>query len=229
MNKLTIACLLISTLFNFSCKKEQGNTKPLEHLLTKEKLESNSIELIPSKGIILDSDSLLIRKIGIADLLSKLDTNSIKCKLTINSPRQLIATYADSPPPGYTGEYIHQPDEYFTDYSAKLQCDSLTFYFFYYSKGQTVLAKNIYMDSLKISSIRIGKPLNAALLDDLKLGDSYEQIFKYYKKPAYLNQQDPFRKEQKYTGVRFTVETDLSNVDNYGKIIAIEINNLMEY
>ena len=228
MNKLTIAILFISSMLIFSCEKEQGNTKPLEHLLTKEKLVSNSIQLIPSKGILIDSDSILIRKTGVADLLSKLDTISIKCTLTVDSPMQIVGTYADSPPPGYTGEYTHRPDEYYTDYSATLQCDSLTFYFFYYSQGQIVLAKNIYMDSLMIASIRIGKPLNAAVFDDLKIGDSYEQIFKYYKKPAYLNQQDPFRKEHKYTGVVFTIETDQSKVENYSKIIAIKINNLME-
>jgi len=228
MNKLTIAILFISSMLIFSCEKETGKTDTLKHLLTKEKLESNSIQLIPSKGILIDSDSILIGKTGVADLLSKLDTNSIKCKLTVDSPKQIVGTHMDSPPPGYTGKYVHQPDDYYTNYSATLQSDSLTFHFHYSSQGQTVVDKNIYMDSLKISSIRIGKPLNAALFEGLKLGDSYEQIFKYYKKPAYLNQLDPFRKEHKYTGVVFTIETDQSKVENYSKIIAIEINNRME-
>ncbi|MFA4853589.1 MAG: hypothetical protein WC599_13820 [Bacteroidales bacterium] len=143
-------------------------------------------------------------------------------------PRQLVCTHIGSPPPGYTGEYINQPDEYFTEYLATFKCDSMTFYFSYHSKGQNVLDENIYMDSLKISSILIKKPLNAGLFDDLKIGAPYEEIFKYFEKPKYFNQPDIIRREYKYTGIIFTIETDKSQVNNYGKIIRIEINNLVE-
>lgn len=213
-------------VFSFS---KEIREKTSDNLLTKVKLGNSYIQLIPSHGILLDSDSILIGKTGIADLLTKLDTNSIKCKLTVDSPKQLVVASMDSPPPGYTGDYKHRPDEYFTDYSATFQFDSLTFRFYYSSHGQVVLAKDIYTDSLKINSIIVSKQMNAGLFEDLKIGDSFEQIFKHFKKPEYLKQVDITRKEIKYSGIVFTIETDKSKVENYGKIIKIEINNLMEY
>lgn len=219
--------VLILIVLSFSCVKETWKETSVS-LLKKEKLENSYIQIIPSHGILLDSDSILIGKTGIADLVTKLDTDSIKCKLSVDSPRQLVRVSMDSPPLGYTGEYIHQPDEYITDYSATLQFDSLTFSFYYSSHEQVVLSKAIFTDSLKINSIII-KQMNAGLFEDLKIGDSYEQIFKHYKKPEYLNQLDIPRKEIKYTGIVFTIETDTSKVENYGRIIKIEINNLMEY
>ena len=228
MRKMILFNALILIVLSFSCAKETWKETSVS-LLTKEKLENSYIRLIPSHGILLDSDSILIGKAGIADLLTKLDTNSIKCKLTVDSPKQLVGVFMDSPPPGYTGEYKHQPDEYYTNYSATLQFDSLTFCFYYSSQGQVVLSKEIYTDSLKINSIIISEKMNAGLFEDLKIGDSYEQIFKHFKKPEYLNQLDITRKEIKYTGIVFTIETDKSKVENYGRIIKIEINNLMEY
>lgn len=226
---MTIANLLISVMLFFSCGKEKSKTDTLNHLLTKVRLESNFIKLIPSVGIVLNSDSILIRKNCLGDLQKMVDNNSLTCKLTVNSPKQLTMVTMDSPPPGFTGEYKHRPDEYITDYSATLQVDSLTFCFYYSKKGQDVLSEDIYSDRLKINSIIISKPMNAGLFEDLKIGDSYEQIFKHFKKPEYLTQLDITRKEIRYTGIVFTIETDKSQVENYGRIIKLEINNLMVY
>jgi len=218
----------ISIFLFFSCVNETRKETSIR-LLTKEKLESSYVQLIPSLGILLDSDSILIGETGIADLLTKLDTNSIKCKLITNKPKQLMIATMDSPPPGYTGEYKHRPDEYFTDYSSGLQCDSLSFFFSYNSNRPTVFDEDVYKDSLKINSIQIKMPMKAGLFEDLKLGDSYEQIFKYFKKPESFNQLDINGKEIRYSGVVFTIETDRSKRENYGRIIKIEINNLMVY
>lgn len=228
MSKMIIFNVLISTVLFFSCAKETQKETSVSSL-TKEKLGKSYIQLIPSRGILIDSDSILIGKTGIANLLTKLDTNSIKCKLTVDEPRQLVVSSMDSPPPGYTGEYKHKPDEYFSEYFSTLQCDSLIFCFYYNSKGRTVLDKNIYMESLRIRSIVIKMPLNAGLFEDLKIGDSYEQIFKHFEKPEYFSQLDSYRKEIKFNGVVFTIETDKSKVKNYGRIIKIEINNSTLY
>jgi len=235
LKNMTIGNLLISAILIFSCEKEAGQIDTLDHLLTKERLESSFIQLIPYKGILLYSDSILLGKTDIEDLLGKLDTNSIKCVLTVDSPRQLVVESQGSPPPkdngesGYTEDYEPTPDEYFTDYSATLKCDSLTFSFHYTSQGKTVLDNDIYMDSLKICSISIRKPLNAGLFEDLKIGDSYEQIFKHFKKPGYLYEADMIRKEIKYTGIVFTIETNKSQMENYGRIIKIEVNRQTTY
>jgi len=226
MRKMIIFNVLISTVLFFSCAKETQKETSVS-LLTKEKLGNSYIQLIPSRGILLDSDSILIGKTAITDLLTKLDTNSIK--LTVDSPKRLVISTMDSPPPGYTGEYKHRPDEYFTDYSSTLKFDSLTFCFYYNSIGQTVFDKNIYMDSLRIRSIVIKMPLNAGLFEDLKIGDFYEQIFKHFERPEYFSQLDSYRKEIKFNGVVFTIETDKSKVENYGRIIKIEINNSTVY
>lgn len=226
MRKMILFNVLVLLSLTISCAKETQENRSV-NLLTKDKLENSYIQLIPFHGILLESDSILIGKTTIDDLKAKLDTNSIKCKLTINSPRQLVMTTIDSPPPGYTGENKHQPDEYFTDYSATLQVDSITFCFHYSSQGQTVLDKDVYTDSLKVSSITITKQMNAGLFEDLKIGDSYEQIFKHFNKPEYFNVPDIYRKEIKYTGVVFTIETDKLKVENYGRISKIEINNLI--
>jgi len=228
MRKMILLNVLISLFLSFSYANETQKETSVS-LLTKEKLRNNHIQLIPSRGILLNSDSLLIGKTSIADLLAKIDTNSIKCKLTIDNPKQIGMITIDSPPPGYTGEYKHLPDEYHTDYSATLHFDSLTFCFYYFTQGQVVLAKDIYKDRLKINSIIISKKMNVGLFEDLKIGDSYEQIFKHFKKPTYFNQLEIYRKEIKYSGIVFTIETDISNAENYGRIIKIEINNLMVY
>lgn len=227
MRKIILLNVLILIFLSFSCAKETQEDKFVS-LLTKEKLGNSYIQLIPFHGILLNSDSILIGKTTIDDLSAKIDTNSIKCKITINSPRQLVMSTIDSPPPGYTGEYKPQPDEYFTDYSATLQLDSLTYRFHYFSQGQVVLDKDIYTDSLKVSSIIITKPTNAGLFEDLKIGDPYDQVFKHFNKPAYFNQPDSYRKEIKYAGVVFTIETDKLKVQDYARIIKIEINNLQQ-
>jgi len=226
---MTITNLLISTILIYSCTKESIKTDSLEDLLTKDRLESTYIQLIPFKGIVLDTDSVLIGKNDISDLLSKIDTNSIPCKLIVDTPRQLILSYMDSPPPGYGGEYKHQPDEYITDYSATLNVDCLVFQYGFSQYGKNVLNYNIYKDSLKITSIKVTNAIKAGVFDDLKIGDSYEQIFKYFEKKTYCNQPDMIRKEYTANGIVFTIETDESQADNYGKIIAIEINRLTTY
>ena len=229
MNRMIIANLLISALLFFSCEKEARKTDISGQLLTKEILESSFIKLIPSVGIVLNSDSILIHKTHLIDLQSKVDTNSLSYKLTIDEPMQITMTTVDSPPPGYTGEYNHTPDRYFVDYLATLQFDQVTFCFYSSSEGKVPLSKNIYTENLKISSIRVSKPLQAGLFEDLKIGDAYENIFKHFEKPSYLNQLDEIRKEINYSGVIFTIETDKTKAGDYGRIIKIEINNLGVY
>jgi len=226
MRKIVLFIALILIVMSFASAQETLK-EASAGFSTKEKPELGSIRLIPSQGILIGSDSVLIGKTGIADLLTLADTYSIKYKLTVDSPKQLVMKSIGSPPPGYTGEYQHQPDKYFTDYSATLEFDGLTFCFYYSSRGPVALTKDMYTDSLKINSIVISKQINARLFDDLKIGDSYAQIFNHFDKPAYFNQAGIVRKEIKYTGIVFTIETDKSKVENYGRIIKIEINHLM--
>ena len=226
---MIIANLLISSILIYSSSIESSRIDTLGQLLTKERLKSSYIQLIPFKGIVLDSDSILIGKFGISDLLSKIDTNSINCKLTVDKPKQLVCEHIGSPPPGYTGEYKPQPDEYFTNYSATLKVDCLVFQYGFTQSGKNVLNYDIYKDSLKITSIKVDNSIKAGLYDDLKIGDLYEQIFKHFEKTTYYNQPGLIRKEYMENGIIFTIETDQSQVDNYGRIIKIEINRLTRY
>lgn len=220
MNKMTIASLLISSIFIFSFAKGSGIIDSPDNLLTKDRLKSIDIQLIPMKGIVLGSDSILIRKTGVADLSGMIDTNSMHCRFTIDKPRQLVCSHTGFP---------HQPDEYFTDYSATLQFDSIVFHLGFNQSGQNILDKDIFMDSLKVTSIIIGNGLNARVFDNLKIGDFYRQIFEYFEKPGFTNQPDKLRSEYTYNGIIFTIETDKSRVDKYGRIIKIEINSLTRY
>jgi hypothetical protein len=145
--------------------------------------------------------------------------------LTFNNPEQIVFTHIGSPPPDFTGQCVPQPDDLFTDYSATVQFDSLTFLFSYSSINNKILDQSSSLDSLKIKTITISKPLNAGLYDDLKIGDNYEQIFKHFKKPVHFNELNEINKEYKFIGIIFIIETNRSKVDTYGKIIKIEINN----
>lgn len=222
---MIIVKFLMYIIFIFSYEKDSSIINSIDHQLTKKRLKSTYIQLIPSKGICLNTDSILIGTTSIIDLLQIIDTNSIKWKLTFNNPEQIVLIHIGSPPPDFTGQYVPQPDDLVTNYSATVQFDSLTFLFSYSSINNKILDQSSSLDILKIKTITISKPLNAGLYDDLKIGDNYEQIFKHFKKSVHFNELNEIQKEYKFIGIIFIIETNRSKVDTYGKIIKIEINN----
>lgn len=191
-------------------------------------LENEFIKMVPNKGIVVYNDSLYIgdrSKI----LLRFLEKHSLKYSLLINEPRSVTFSTIDSPPPNEDGTFDknwhHTPDEYFTDYSAILKVDSLIFNLYFYHRGKEVHDKKQFTDSLKVTSIRISKPLKAGLYDNLEIGDSFEQIFNHYEKPGYCCQPGQIISRYGGSGVVFYIECDKSKI-YYGKIKGIEINNL---
>ncbi len=69
--------------------------------------KNNFIEIIPSKGIIIHNDSILIKVNSLIDIKNFLNKKLIKYSLNYNKPKVLCVGISDSPPPGYSGKYHH--------------------------------------------------------------------------------------------------------------------------
>jgi hypothetical protein len=185
--------------------------------------------MIPFKGIVVYNDSLLVGE-RLKNVLSILEKHSLKYNLKFCEPKKLTITFMDSPPPYEDGTFPenppHQPDKYFTDWKATLKVDSLTIVLLYNHPGHNAVNKKVATDSLIVISIKITRPMNAGLNENLKIGDSFEQIFKYYEKPDYCCQPGEIVRQYGGGGVIFKIDSNKSEIDNYGKIKEIEINSL---
>ena len=229
INNMIIQSFVALIMLLYSCESDSINKSVETEKLSRYDFEESFIKLLPSKGLIIRDDSILLGKCTIDQLISMVDTISISLALTINEPMGLVLTTMDSPPPGYTGEYQHRPDEYFMNYSGNIKIDSLILSFTFSHSGQEQYDSEIFVDSLYLSKIKVARKTNIGLFPDLKIGDSYEQIFNYYEKPTYYCNSDLIRKEHKENGVIFTIETDSADLEYYEKIEMIEINGLTKY
>lgn len=224
---MSIRIIILFLILSFcNCSLIKSQNKYLGK--SNKSLENEFIKMVPFKGMVVSNDSLLIGG-RLKEILSFLKKHSAKYSLLFNEPRHNTTTTIDSPPPNIDGTFDenwhHTPDEHSTDYSATLKADSLTFNLYFSSHGKTYLDKNLFIDSLKVVSLRISKPLKAGLYDSLKIGDSFEQIFNHYEKPGYCCQYGQIISRYGGSGVIFLIECDKSKID-YGKIKGIEINNL---
>lgn len=191
-------------------------------------LENEYFKVVPSKGIFVFNDTLLIGG-KLKSVVTFLNKYSLKYSLSFDEPGEITIASIDSPPPNIDGTFSdtwHQtPDEHCIDYAATIKVDSMTFRLCYSNKLGTILDKKAYTDSLKITSIKIGKPFKAKLFDNLKLGDPFEQIFEHFEKPNYCCQPGQTISKYKGNGVIFEVEDDKASAD-FGKIKSIEVNNI---
>ena len=228
-NKMIIQNFLALLMILFSCESDLIDKSVETEKLTRYDFEETFVKLLPSKGLIIKTDTILFGNCTVDQLISMVDTNSIYLDLIINEPMGLALTTMDSPPPGYTGDYQHRPDEYFMNYSGNIKVDSLVLSFTFSHSGQEQYDYDIFVDSLRLSNISVSKKNNVGLYPDLKIGDSYEQIFNYYEKPPNNCNPDLIRKQHRENGVIFTIETDSIESEYYRKIKTIEINSLTKY
>jgi hypothetical protein len=77
----------------------------------------------------------------------------------------------------------------------------------------------------------ISLPLNAGIGDNLKLGDSYSKVYEYYGNDPEPRCGKPrqLREEYRYNGIRYVVNSDSTNRENYSKIIRIAIDKMTKY
>jgi hypothetical protein len=66
MYKIIKSFLFIAFLYLYSCTKDIDNI----NVLTYEELKNEFIQVIPFKGIVLDSDSVLIGELGVYESMS---------------------------------------------------------------------------------------------------------------------------------------------------------------
>lgn len=221
--------MIISLLILLSFISEPSSQRSEENKLTSSDINTHFIQLLPLKGLVIQADSFLLGICRIEDLFILFDTNDVKIDIEIDEPKGMVLSRIGSPPSGYTGEYHPQPDEYFMNYSGNIKIDSLTFYFTYSHPGKDGYDFDTYIDGLTLSRIEVSHKNNAGLFEDLKVGDSYQRIFNYFKKPEYICNPNIIRRHHKENGVVFTIGTDTVDSDYYGRIKMIEINTLTKY
>jgi len=221
--------IIISIIILQPCVSKTNDNYVENEKLTSFDFNTDFIQLIPSKGIVLQSDSILLGKCSINNLITLIDTNDMHTEIKINKPKVLTISHLDSPSQGYTEENQHQSDEYFMNYSGYVKIEGLTFHFLFCHYGRDKYEYETYMDSLNLSKIRIYNKTNAGLYNDLKIKDQYEKIYNYYDKPIYHCNHDIIRTQHQKNGVIFTIGADSTDLDYYGKIKMIEINNLTKY
>ena len=225
MNELRIKILIIYLALLF-CSYEWIDSRYSES-----DIKNSFIEIIPFKGIKLLNDSILIDKMTINEVIELFDTSKINIDLIINGANHLVISSLGSPPPGYKGEWKGIPDKKYTGYSATLKIDSISMFFGYGKYGGFYNWTDNMLDSLVLSNIVINTPLNAGIDNQLKLGDSYMKIFKYYGFPPESTCGKPrlLRDEYRYNGIHYYVYTDSTNREIYGKITRIMIDKRSKY
>ena len=143
--------------------------------------------------------------------------------MNYNDPQ--VGLYAiNSPPPNLLSEWHPDKPTSYSIFLATLNTESIKFTFMYCSfPMQTINWDNSIKDSLKLKTIEIFKLSNAGLNNNLKVGDEYENIFKYFKEPP--EDGKIIKSFYEYNGVIFKLDLDSLHSETYKKIISIEINN----
>jgi len=77
-------------------------------------------------------------------------------------------------------------------------------------------------DSLVFCSVEIKSPGKAIVDAKISIGDDYNKLFQFYKRPNYCYANEYLRKEYSYNNERLTFKLDNNTSgSNYGKIIGI--------
>jgi hypothetical protein len=213
----SILIMFIMIMTVASCKKDSNK----RDLITIS--QDTPIVLISCKGIVLNNDTVRLRSTSLKDFISRVDTISSKF-CTKYSYQGLTSSHMDSPPPGYTGDYIHQPDDNYTYYYGVVSSDSIEIRFSYSKNGIFDIYPSNIADSLVFNSIEIKSPRKATVNNNVSIGDDYSKLFQFYKRPNYYNDNDVLRKEYSYDNERLIFKLDNNTSSpNYGKIIGIII------
>jgi hypothetical protein len=217
--------LLTAMIILISCEKNSNeiNTS-VDRSITLNDLNNEFIQLIPGKGLMIENDTFLLLNSNANILFKLFDTTSIKYNIQFSGPRI-----------GFISEKNDTVnDMYSTEYFGNISIDNFYFHFEFSNSVKSPYTLNLdslldlHIDSLKLEYIRVFKRTNIGLYDDLRIGDTVTNIYKYYEKPDYSNNCIPDRLPSWhfYDGVIIIVETDSSKTNYFGKIIAIEINNI---
>ena len=226
---MNVKSIFFFVLLLCSCDSEAVDQLANTPKIAQNDLNDSFIQLIPWQGMVVNSDSILLHKSTVAQVLALFDTTLVPIELTINEPRVLVCSTSDSPPAGYTGEYKHKPDEYSVDCSATINIDRITLSFYHKYSGKDIYEKGTYTDSLRLICIEVSEKSNVGLYADLKIGDDYKHIFDYYEKPTFICNPNMIRSRHSENGVVFTIETNAEDSVQNGKITSIEINRLTKY
>lgn len=219
-------CLISLTamILLISCEKDINEiSTSIDRSITLNDLNNEFIQLIPGKGLKIENDSILLINCAVSRLFNLFDTTSIEYNIQFSGPRI-----------GFISEKNDTVnDMYSTEFFGNISIDNFYFHFEFsnsvknpYKLNQDSLL-NLHIDSLKLEKVRVLERTNIGLYDDLRIGDIVTNIYKYYKKPDYSNTCRPDRLTSwhYYDGVIIIVETDSSKTNDFGKIIAIEIND----
>jgi hypothetical protein len=215
---------LTAMILLISCEKTTNEINiSIDRSITLSDLNNEFIQLIPGKGLKIENDSILLINCVVSRLFNLFDTTSIEYNIKFSGPRiGFISEKNDTVNDMYSAEYFGNIsiDKFYFHFEFsnsvkdpyKLNLDSLL---------------NLYIDSLKLEEVRVFERTNIGLYDDLRIGDTVTNIYKYYEKPDYSNtcRQDRLPSWHYYDGVIIIAETDSSKPNVFGKIIAIEINN----
>ncbi len=217
--KIVICIFLISTIYYPLPLISQTKLPAWDHNI----ISKNFIKMLPNKGIIINNDSLFINVKSLNDIKNLFNRKSINYSLVYSDP-QVGLVAINSPPPDYSGNWKPTKPSSFAIFLATLKVDSIKFTFIYSSFPKHIKYwDNSIKDSLRLNNIEIVRLPNAGINNDLKIGDQYEKIFKYFEKPKV---DGLIRSDFKYNGVVFKLDLDTLHSVSYKKIKSIEINNL---
>ena len=181
------------------------------------------VQLIPKIGILFSNDTIKLGNSTISNVVNKIDTNSVNFNIYYKEPAVMGIETIDSPPPGYTGDWNHTPTTYFCLYEAIMLIEDIQLKFTYDHGGQILKPMEIMKDSLVLQYITVNKMNNVGLYHDLKIGDSYKNIYKYFvKRYSSCNPDGPVGG---YSEIGFVMYVEIQDTldEYYSKIKSIEI------
>lgn len=180
-----------------------------------DRLAKDFIKVLPSKGVLIDKDSLLLGY-SIYDVIDKIDTLNTHYQLVIDKPISLSMHYQG-------GNYSVS---YFVNYSAVVYVDSFEFHFFHSRPNEfDDLPFDSVKSDMKLVKISVRNMKNIGLNADLAIGCTESDIYKYYSKPRIESNLQANTWSWIENGIIFTLGLSSKNKETCNRIVGIEINN----
>ena len=207
-NLIIIGAILFLIL---SCKKEFNEIKTNERF-------TDTVYLYLNSGFVIKSELFRFNESVFNDFSKIIDTSNIR--LNIKYLTKIFYIDLDS-----TDNFTEPPSVPVTVFIQEVNYDSLLIEFAYCKRGYFDKFDIKFKDSLTLNKISVKYPCNAILDSEIRIGDNYKEIFDDYIPEEVLDSSlimSQYRNIQK--GVVFSIGLDDKNLNNYLKIISIELS-----
>lgn len=196
-----------------SCSSFKNLSIENQHKITQYKVDSSFLQLIPSIGLVIQSDTIKLWKIYRQNFLSLIDTNTISYEIRHPKSEHIVRNGWESIP----------KCNYWT-HKSNITFNNITFKFKYFHTGLHSRPYTYYKDSLILYKITISKKKNAGINDSLKIGDNFKNIINFFPQSRqYRRQLISSRDKYENGNVIFIIGVDSVDAEYFQKIKEITV------